>query len=457
MNIPKPIVRTLALLAVVAFAGGAVAPAHAQDRPSERQLRTYIPPDELVSFLPSTPFGQFVEFLSPIFERVTGKTIVDPESRTESIGVSIMGMQFIDALELVLEYNGLTYRETDRFFIVEPAPEQTLVQGPMQTGVVPGAAATQGAAETLATLGTREMLISAVLFDLNLTKARELGLDWNVFFGTEGGSGGSGDGGTGGGGGNGGGNADTPRFILRTDQLFDRLDDYLLTPDQIDISTLTQFFRLLESEGVGETIANPTITVQSGEPGRIQIGSDVPVQTRDFAGNTVTTFFSTGIIVDVTPTLLTEALADSVGSALLDFIHLNVLVDKSSSRPSQSGPIIDRNQAKTQVLLLDGEQTVIGGLYSTEQTSSRRGIPVLKDLPPWFFGLRYIFGYEQEATIQRELLIVLQAEMLDPLEVRASRPFADEVIEGQRRRVRENLRRVDEGLLRGGPPAGTER
>ncbi|WP_369407484.1 hypothetical protein [Rhodothermus marinus] len=43
--------------------------------------------------------------------------------------------------------------------------------------------------------------------------------------------------------------------------------------------------------------------------------------------------------------------------------------------------IIDRNTADTQVLLLDGEQTIIGGLYSTRESISRKGIPFLKDLP----------------------------------------------------------------------------
>ncbi|MEZ4699542.1 MAG: hypothetical protein R2834_04365 [Rhodothermales bacterium] len=57
--------------------------------------------------------------------------------------------------------------------------------------------------------------------------------------------------------------------------------------------------RAFEQEGLGETIS-PTVTVQSGQKGNIQIGSDVPVQQRDFASNTITQFFSTGIIIDVT-------------------------------------------------------------------------------------------------------------------------------------------------------------
>ncbi len=417
----------------------------AQDSPPQRMIRTYIPPDQLVSFLPSTPFDQFVAFLNPIFERVTGKQIVDPESHSDPIGISISGMHFYDAFELVLDYNVLSYRETDKFFIVEPAVEPEVAVA--AAGEVP-TVATQGAAKSgsiPATLGSREIQINAVLFDLNLTKARDLGIDWNVFFGPNTSSGGQN-------GGNSGDDELRPRFFLKTDKIFGNLDDYIVAPDVIEFSKLTQLFRLLENEGVGETIANPQVTVQSGEKGSIQIGTDIPFNTRDFSGNTITQFLKTGIIVDVTPTMLAGPIADTVGSPLLDFIHLDVVVEKSTSQPTLAGPVVNRNTANTQVLLLDGEQTVIGGLYSTDELRTRRGIPVLKDLPGWFFGLRYLFGYEQMTVTQKELLIVLQARALDPLHVRAQRPFEENFLERHRDQVEQTLQRVDKNLKPDFPP-----
>ncbi len=418
----------------------------AQDQPTQRQLRTYIPSDQLVSLLPSTPFDQFIDFLNPIFQRVTGKMVIDPESRKDPIGISIAGMHFLDALELVLDYNGLAYRETERFFMVEPAQEADLVVGAdVRSGVSErGIEPASKLAAKPASLLSREIQINAILFDLNQTKARDIGIDWNIFFGDPN------SGNQGSGSGSSGSNMDQrPRFYLKTDKVFDNLSDYIAAPDLIDFSHLTQFFRLLEDQGVGETIANPQVTVQSGEKGEIQIGSDIPVQTRDYAGNTLTQFFSTGIIIDVTPTVITEPLADSVGSPTMDFIHLDVLVEKSNSRVSLAGPIIDKNTANTKVLLLDGEQTVIGGLYSTEETVSRRGIPVLKDLPGWFFGLRYLFGRTQKTTVQKELLIVLQAQMLDPLRARSLRPFEMNLLERQRQQMRSRLERAQRGIEAG--------
>jgi type IV pilus assembly protein PilQ len=424
-------------MVVVALSAGLPKLAGAQDRPPQRQIRAYIPPDQLVSFLPSTPFDRFLEFVDPIFQRVTGKQVVDPEGRSNPIGVSIASMHFLDAFELVLQFNGLVYRETDRFFIVEQAPAG-------EVGAVgAGAPAMQARSELLpANKDTREIQINAILFELNHSRVRDTGLNWSVFTGSQQ----SGQGGTSGGSGGGStGQQSGARveFYLKTEDIFDGVDDIIRAPEEIRFSDLRQFLQFAETEGVGETIAQPQVAVQSGEKGTIQIGSDVPVQVRDFAGNTVTQFFSTGIIIDVTPTLIREAVADTAGAPVIEFVHLDIKVEKSGSRPSLAGLIIDRNTANTQVLLLDGEQTVIGGLYSTEETRSRAGVPFLKDLPPWFFGIRYLFGKTQRTTNQKELLIVLQAELMDPLDTRSRRRGQIDLLEQDRLNKEEILKRFN--------------
>ena len=418
---------TAVLLALIfgAYAG----PVMAQE-PDRRQIRTYIPPNQLVSFSPSTPFNTFVEFVNPIFERVTGKAVVDPEGRTVPIGVNITRMHFLDALEQVLRSNNLWYRENDQYFVIQEAA--AAATGGRAVAAAGGAA---GASE-LASLKSREIRIDALLFEVNLNKAREVGIDWDVIFGGEGGGGGRG---TGGGG-------EVP-IAVRTDEFFDRLDpnDRLITPEIIEAGTITRLFRLMETDGIGRTIANPTVTVQSGNQGQIQIGADVPVVTRDFSGNSVVQMFQTGIIIDVTPTLISEAVVDTSGAPELDFVHLDVNVENSSSSPSAAGqPIISKTQANTSVLLLDGEQTIIGGLYTTDKTVSREGIPILKDLPWWVFGLRYIFGFTTTQTVQRELMIVLQAHVVDSLPDRADDPLEEDMLDKRRKQIKRVLQRLSQ-------------
>ena len=399
--------------------------ASAQDLPPQRQLRTFIPPDQIVSFLPSTAFDTFLETVNPIFVQVTGKRVIDPESRQHDIGVSIVGMQFFDALELVLEVHRLRYRETERYFIIEPAPDETLARDESDALAPRGGRANQIDPDAF-NAKSREVEINAVLFEIDHTNTRQIGLDWGTFWGE---------------GSAGGGQSD---FALKTDELFEPFEDWLVAPNEISFSDLNSFFRLTEQTGMGHTVASPSVTVGSGKQGRIQIGSDIPVQVRDFAGNTITQFVSTGVIINVTPTVIQSPLGDTLGAPVLEFIHLDVRVERSNGRPFSGSVAIDRAGAETDILLLDGETTIIGGLYGTDENVERVGIPILKDLPWWVFGFRYIFGRETVTEGQTELLIALQASLRDDLPTRAEQPFESELRNRSRERILDLLRRFDQ-------------
>jgi type IV pilus assembly protein PilQ len=81
---------------------------------------------------------------------------------------------------------------------------------------------------------------------------------------------------------------------------------------------------------------------------------------------------------------------------------------------------------------LDGEETIIGGLYINEDTKAWQGVPFLKDLPWWFFGLRYIFGSDKVQVEKRELVILIKAEILPTLKERlenpSTNPLRDEIL-----------------------------
>ncbi|MEM1044258.1 MAG: type II and III secretion system protein [Bacteroidota bacterium] len=412
---------------VLLFAAGLLAQdalAQIDPTPPQRQIRTYIPPDQLVSFSAETPFNQFVEFVNPLFQRVTGKAVVDLTERTAPIGVNVSGLQFLDAFELVLAQSGLVYRETDRYFLVEPfsAAGDPSVVGP----ATPAPVVVSRTPEV--TGDDREIRIDAIIFEANVDRLRELGTNWTRLLGSQQ---------QGGGGGSTGNDSNRLRLFLNTEPLFDQLSDVLTGPDQIDLAEINAFFRLLESRGVGETISSPSIVVRSGEEGRIQSGSDIPVTLRDFAGNTVVQYIATGVIVTVRPVLILDD--EDPGRDPVEFIHLVVDVEKSSGRLGGNGLIIDKNEAATDVLLLDGEQTVIGGLYSTEESVSRSGIPILMDIPL----LGYLFSTKNRSLIERELIIVLQTRLVDPLRERAQRAFRTDIRDEEREDVRRRLLRAN--------------
>ena len=441
-----------ALLALAfALVAGPLAPAAgAQAVPaSQTQLvRGYVPPDELVSFPSSTPMSQFFRLINPTFQRVTGKGVVDPLDRQQPIGVALSGVHFIDAFELVLDRYGLDFSETDRFFIVtEPVvvanttdngSANVIDAGGVQAVPAAGALGAGGAAPP-ATADTREVRIDAVIFELNSNVAKEVGSNWPALFNEASAAGGGG----GGGGGSSAGSGDSendngPRIFVNTSSFFDALDGFLeASGDRLELSRVLDLFRYFEAEGIGQTVAAPNVTVQSGSAGRIQSGQDVPVNLKDFQGNTVTQFVSTGIIIDVTPTLI----VDERDGAPVEFIHLEAKVEKSSAVPTVNGISVNQNNISTQATLLSGEMRAAGGLTTTDVSETRRGVPVLRDIPL----LKYLFSYKSKTTIQRELIIVLQARVVDDLRTRQGRPLPSNIIEQERGDYRDRMDTFNDG------------
>ncbi len=439
-------VSRYAMVALVASAGlaatyGAAPAADAQTR----TVRAYIPPDELVSFPAGMAMDEFISLVNPVFRRVTGKSVVDPEDRDSPIGVSLNGVHFVDAFELVLDRQNLDFRETEGYFIIEePAviidqtivattsDQQTITQidaGPRAVG--------GGTSAASVSAQEREIHISAIVFELNRSRSNEVGTNWATLFGEASG----GEGGTGGqtGGSDGGAGAGDVTFFVNAGSFFDALDGFVqASSDRVPISQLAGLFRWFEENGYGQTLASPSVTVRSGIQGKMQSGEDIPINTRDFQGNTLTQFISTGTIIDVTPTLIVE----EIDGQEIEFIHLDVKVEKSNSRIINGSVGVFKNDVQTEVMLLDGEMTAIGGLTSTDESFSRKGIPILKDLPI----LSYIFGYRSRTETQKELVVVLQAEVMDDLRTRMRAPSRDgRILEDARDRVRERLNRMNSG------------
>ncbi len=182
----------------------------------------------------------------------------------------------------------------------------------------------------------------------------------------------------------------------------------------------TAIFKFFDETGIGNVISNPSITVRDKTEGKIQVGVDFSVKTRDFAGNTTEQFFPTGTIIIVTPYIQKEG---GVEYALLD-----IGVERSSFQTSELQTEIKKTTAATQVLMLNGEETAIGGLFLNEEVVTRVGIPFLMDLPWWVFGIRYLTGYDQTIVRKKELVILLKMELIPTLQERFENPQWDNVL-----------------------------
>jgi len=406
--------------------------ASAQISAEPKELRhDYVSPQQIVTIVATTPFNQALSILDSYSRKFLNKIIVDPENRTTPIGVDVDRMQWLDALEAILKGNGLWYKEYESYIQIIPGQQQVMVKGEEKPQEVlpPGTP----------TLVTREVNIEAVFFEADLSKLNSHGININyIIQGTWNNISALGSSGSA-----------IPNVSVTSGATVTggvpSVNGQLNMGASYNINnfgTLSALFGLLETEDFGKILASPDITVKSGQAGHIQVGQNFFVTTKDFAGNTVQNMQNAGIIITATPTVYNQ---DSI-----DFVNLDLDLQNSSvSGVGTTSMVINNEQATTKILLLDGEQTTIGGLYSTTQTSHREGIPVLKDLPWWVFGIRYLTGSDQTNLVNKELIILLKASILPTLKDRFSQrekvgPQEQKTFQEQLQELEKRIKQYDQ-------------
>lgn len=339
-----------------------LAPAQQQERSA---LQSYNPA-EMISLKRDVPLRTALDILNGFCQRFENRIIVDSKEHNQPIGVAIENMQWKRALEYILRSNMMKYVQFDKYYQIEDGIEQE-EQAPVEP----------------VTIATREVEINAVFFQADYLALLQFGIDWSTF---KGGSVIS----------TAGANGDVQDFL--------RAYGVKTINGSIRVSALLRAF---ESHSKGEIIARPQIRVMDGQQGKIKVGKNFYLTLSDFAGNTRFTEYESGIILTVTPTVL--------GRNDSTFIYLTIAAERSDVAPDAIGITKNITQGNTQVLLLNGEETVLAGLLSHENQYVRKGVPFLKDLPPWFFGLRYLFGYESRKVAKKELIIFIEAKLVPSL------------------------------------------
>lgn len=360
-------------------------------RDLERELSGYRNPDELVSFSANLEFSAAIDILSRISERATGQKIVSTVEVKKSIGIDLTQIHYKKALIIIVQYQDLVYEEK---------PDVIIVKGKKQPVEVD--------AKQHADLTTREVKISALFFEADDSEMRERGINWQFLLSKNGLSIGS-------------------EFISTDVDRKESSNSSSSNQQQVIQPSFTGsvgssfemgdfkgnavgLFRFFESENLGQIIANPSISVRDKEKGRIQIGSDFSIKQKDFAGNVIEQFFSTGSIIEATPYVHNK---DGV-----DYILLKLKLERSSALPGELSTEIRKTVAETDILMLPGEETAIGGLFINDEVKVRTGIPFLRDLPWWVLGIRYLTGSDEIQVRRKEVIILVKTELLPSLQER---------------------------------------
>ncbi|MBN2453281.1 MAG: secretin and TonB N-terminal domain-containing protein, partial [Candidatus Omnitrophica bacterium] len=150
----------------------------------------------------------------------------------------------------------------------------------------------------------------------------------------------------------------------------------------IDFSQFKAIIEFLKSRSSTDTISNPRVATLNNEKATINVGEEVNMPT--FERNSTTGKMEitgyepreTGIILDVTPHINDKnEIALELTPQISDFQGFKPIVPGSDVY----APIFRQRQAKTHVMVKDGDTIFIGGLISDRNVDRRTKIPWLGD------------------------------------------------------------------------------
>ncbi|QRK03996.1 type IV pilus secretin PilQ [Archangium violaceum] len=165
--------------------------------------------------------------------------------------------------------------------------------------------------------------------------------------------------------------------------------------------TLNLRLSAAEAEGVVKTISAPKVTTLDNNTARISQGVSIPFSQVSASGAN-TTFVEARLSLEVTPHITQD------GSILMTINAQNNQPDPSNTG-ANGQPAIQRKEANTQVLVKDGDTTVIGGIYVRRGSSQSNQVPFLSKIPV----LGFLFKNHRERDERQELLIFITPRILN--------------------------------------------
>lgn len=245
---------------------------------------------------------------------------------------------------------------------------------------------------------TLQIMITAKLVVVNSQRARELGVDWTATMGN--------------------GTVLTPGTAsaangtaanaTRAGAVVQSFPNNGVSPavsgasTAITTSLLDNHLQLAISNLMGdastEVLASPQVSTLDNTEAQVFMGDKVSIRVIDDSGESSTQLVETGIKLTVTPHVSGD------NRILLDLHPEN----NSYDYDSKGEIVISTQEAKTKVVVADGETVIIGGLTRNETQESESGIPFLKDIP--FFG--NLFKYSRKSVTKKDLVIFVTPRII---------------------------------------------
>jgi len=150
--------------------------------------------------------------------------------------------------------------------------------------------------------------------------------------------------------------------------------------------------------GEVKIISTPKVVTLNNKAAKISQGQMIPYSTVSAEG-TKTEFIEAALTLEVTPHITSDG-----------GVSMKIKATNNSAGSAATGvaPPINKKEATTELLVLNGETTVIGGIYVDSDNTTDSGVPYLKDIPL----LGWLFKSTNQKKTKTELLIFITPKIV---------------------------------------------
>lgn len=161
----------------------------------------------------------------------------------------------------------------------------------------------------------------------------------------------------------------------------------------------------INDDEVGQILAEPNLSVISGETASFHVGGEMPIATV-LNDRVDVEYKDFGVRLEMMAKVLTD---NNIRLSLRPEVSS---VDTQYANSIYNVPAFKTRQAHTTVELADGQSFVLGGLLNNEERELLRKIPFIGDIPI----LGSLFRYTETERNKTELLIVATVNLVKPIE-----------------------------------------
>ena len=268
----------------------------------------------------------------------------------------------------------------------------------------------------------RQVMVEAVIVEVNDDVARELGVQWSTSMSAED-----------------GGEAVT-NFISPASQ------NPMITPGAFTLGSgltlghyrngsLRGLVRALTTDSTSNLLSTPSIVTLENQEAEILVGSNVPLITGQSTaeGSTTDNPFTTierkdiGVTLKITPKINIE-----------DAITLDVLQEVESisedSTAATADIVTNKRSIRTRVLIRNDDVLVLGGLIRDDKSDVVRKVPLLGDIPV----VGRLFQASSKVSQKRNLMVFLHPVIMD------DQAIAGDITQQRYQSLRERQRELNE-------------